>query len=65
MSQMTQVVFARAFRWSPDGYTVLAYDPGPAEVPARCAEVAAQAGALEAETRPAPKKAQPKAKAKK
>lgn len=56
MSGNVKVVFARAFKWSPDGHTVLTFGPGEAEVPLRCAEVAAQAGVLEREA------AKPKAK---
>lgn len=60
MSETVKVVFARAFKWSPDGHTVLAFGPGPAEVPPRCAEVAEQAGIL---VRDAAKgEAKPKAK---
>lgn len=56
MSETVKVVFARAFKWSPDGHTVLTFGPGEAEVPRRCAEVAAQAGILVREA------AKPKAK---
>ena len=56
MSGNVRVVFTRTFKWSPDGHTVLAFGPGLAEVPPRCAEVAEQAGVLEREA------ARPKAK---
>lgn len=64
MSGNVRVVFARAFKWSPDGHTVLAFGPGLAEVPPRCAEVAAQAGVLERE-KPSSAKSEPRPKAKK
>lgn len=64
MSETVKVVFARAFKWSPDGHTVLTFGPGEAEVPPRCAEVAAQAGVLERE-KPSSAKSEPRPKAKK
>lgn len=47
MSGNVKVVFARAFKWSPDGHTVLEFGLGEAEVPLRCAEVAVAAGCAE------------------
>lgn len=60
MSGNVRVVFGRAFKWSPDGHTVLEFGPGLAEVPPRCAEVAEQAGILVREA--AKGEAKPKAK---
>lgn len=50
--EMVKVTFARPFRFSPDGFTVVDYATGSAEVSKRCAEVAAAAGALEAAKEP-------------
>ncbi len=43
---MPKVIFAKTFRFSPDGFNIVEYPTGEAEVSDRCAEVAAEAGAL-------------------
>lgn len=43
---MPNVKFAREFRFSPDGHTILTYPPGEAEVSEICAEIARSDGAL-------------------
>ena len=41
-----KVVFAKPFKFSPNGYDVVEYTPGEAEVTKRCAEVAKLAKVL-------------------
>jgi hypothetical protein len=60
---MPKVKFAKSFKFSPDGSKVVEYTPGEHEVNARCAQVAQQAGVLEAEKAqkaPAKAKKEPK-----